>query len=99
MVKIIELEEKSDVEKLPMLLICIIVENGVNISRILFTKEIKQPFKQVFREIYVKTADEKGKDNSLRYAGHQIQPHKTVAVLKNRRWVADYEERAAKNLL
>ena len=58
----------------------------------LFTKEIKQPFKQVFREIYVKTADEKGKDNSLRYAGHQIQPHKTVAVLKNRRWVADYEE-------
>nr|WP_310786913.1 DUF5724 domain-containing protein [Fusobacterium nucleatum] len=58
----------------------------------LFEKEIKQPFKQVFREIYVKTADEKGKDNSLRYAGHQIQPHKTVAVLKNRRWVADYEE-------
>jgi hypothetical protein len=58
----------------------------------LFTKQIKQPFKQVFREIYVKTADEKGKENSLRYAGHQIQPNKTVAVLKNRRWVADYEE-------
>ena len=34
----------------------------------------------------------KGKENSLRYAGHQIQPNKTVAVLKNRRWVADYEE-------
>ena len=58
----------------------------------LFTKQIKQPFKQIFREIYIKTRDEKGKENSLRYAGHQIQPNKTVAVLKNRRWVADYEE-------
>ena len=58
----------------------------------LFTKQIKQPFKQVFREIYVKTSDEKGKENSLRYSGHQIQPNKTVALLKSRRWVADYEE-------
>lgn len=47
----------------------------------------------------MKTADEKGKDNSLRYAGHQIQPHKTVAVLKNRRWVADYEEGLQKSTI
>ena len=27
-----------------------------------------------------------------RYAGNQIQPQKTVAVLKGRRWVTDYED-------
>ena len=58
----------------------------------LFEHEIKQPFKQVFRELYVKTADERGKKTSLRYAGHQIQPAKTVALLKTRRWVVDGEE-------
>ena len=55
----------------------------------LFDKGIRQPFKQVFRELYVKTADERGKETSLRYAGHQIQPAKTVALLKTRRWVVD----------
>ncbi|RRD94043.1 DUF4132 domain-containing protein [Clostridiales bacterium COT073_COT-073] len=58
----------------------------------LFESQIKQPFKQVFRELYVKTEDELGKYDSLRYAGHQIQPQKTVAVLKTRRWVIDGEE-------
>ena len=29
---------------------------------------------------------------SLRYAGNQIQPAKTVSVLKSRRWVADIED-------
>ena len=55
----------------------------------LFEKGIRQPFKQVFRELYVKTADEHGKETSLRYAGHQIQPAKSVALLKTRRWVVD----------
>ena len=55
----------------------------------LFEKGIRQPFKQVFRELYVKTADERGKETSRRYAGHQIQPAKTVALLKTRRWVVD----------
>ncbi|MDO4764801.1 MAG: DUF4132 domain-containing protein [Eubacteriales bacterium] len=58
----------------------------------LFEKQIKQPFKQVFRELYIKTEDELGKYDSMRYAGHQIQPQKTIAVLKNRRWVIDGEE-------
>ena len=58
-------------------------------QKYLFEKGIKQPFKQVFRELYVKTADERGKETSLRYAGHQIQPAKTVALLKTRRWVID----------
>ena len=58
----------------------------------LFDRQIKQPFKQIFRELYIKTKDEIGKDTSLRYAGHQIQPAKTVALLKSRRWVVDSEE-------
>ena len=58
----------------------------------LFEQKIKQPFKQVFRELYVKTEEELDKYNSLRYAGNQIQPKKTVACLKSRRWVADYED-------
>lgn len=58
----------------------------------IFDKELKQPFKQVFRELYVKTVDEKGRDKSLRYAGHQVQPSKTVALLKTRRWIIDGQE-------
>ena len=58
----------------------------------LFEKGIRQPFKQVFRELYIKTADEHGKESSHRYAGHQVQPAKTVALLKTRRWVIDGSE-------
>ena len=58
----------------------------------IFDRELKQPFKQVFRELYVKTADEKGRDKSLRYTGHQVQPTKTVALLKTRRWIIDGQE-------
>lgn len=53
---------------------------------------IKQPFKQVFRELYVKLTEELDKESSLMFAGNQIQPKKTVACLKGRRWIADYEE-------
>lgn len=58
----------------------------------LFDRTVRQPFKQVFRELYVPTPEEQEAPRSLRYAGHQIQPQKTVAVLKKRRWVADYED-------
>ena len=57
----------------------------------MFAQRIRQPFKQVFRELYVKTADERGHTESLRYAGYQIQPRKAAAVLKSRRWMADME--------
>ncbi|MDE6252275.1 MAG: DUF4132 domain-containing protein [Lachnospiraceae bacterium] len=58
----------------------------------LFDRKAVQPFKQVFRELYVKTEEEMGMNHSLRYAGNQIQPAKTVACLKSRRWVADIED-------
>lgn len=57
----------------------------------LFDSETVQPFKQVFRELYVKTDEELEKTDSRRYSGNQIQPSKTVACLKTRRWVADVE--------
>ncbi|MBR6158432.1 MAG: DUF4132 domain-containing protein [Lachnospiraceae bacterium] len=61
-------------------------------QKMLFEKQIAQPFKQVFRELYVKTEDEKEAFTSLRYAGNQVQPAKTVSCLKTRRWVADVED-------
>ena len=62
-------------------------------QRYCFEKSIQQPFKQVFRELYVPTPDELAeKTVSRRYAGHQVQPRKTVALLKGRGWTVDYEE-------
>lgn len=58
----------------------------------LFDREAVQPFKQVFRELYVKTDEEMPMNHSLRYSGNQIQPARTVACLKSRRWVADIED-------
>ena len=57
----------------------------------IFAHKIVQPFKQVFRELYLKTEDELQSSRSLRYAGNQLQPKKAAACLKGRRWVADYE--------
>lgn len=58
-----------------------------------FTNSIKQPFKQIFRELYVPTPDELHKKSvSNRYEGHQVQPSKTLALLKARNWRVSYEE-------
>lgn len=58
----------------------------------LFEKQIKQPFKQVFRELYVKLDEELEKEESMLFSGNQIQPQKTVGALRSRRWVADYDD-------
>lgn len=59
----------------------------------LFDKKIQQPFKQIFRELYLPTQDELQEKNiSRRYAGHQVQPKQTAALLRSRGWKADYEE-------
>lgn len=62
-----------------------------NYQKYLYENKIAQPFRQVFRELYIKTPEEADMFHSLRYAGNQIQPAKTVATLKSRRWVADFE--------
>ena len=61
-------------------------------QKYLFDHQLRQPFKQVFRELYVKLPEELGQTESRMFAGNQIQPQKTVGCLKSRRWIADYEE-------
>jgi hypothetical protein len=64
-----------------------------NYQKDIFLKKTVQPFKQVFRELYLPNADElKEQTKSRRYAGHQIQPKKTMALLKTRGWMASNEE-------
>jgi len=62
-----------------------------------FQRELVQPFKQVFRELYVVTAAEK-KDavQSRRYAGQQIQPRQAMALWASRGWSAGGEEGTSK---
>ncbi|MGD9791367.1 MAG: DUF5724 domain-containing protein [Phycisphaerales bacterium] len=63
-----------------------------------FQAERVQPFKQVFREVYVPTQTELGKpkDPSTsfvnRYAGQQVQPRQALALFGSRGWVARPEE-------
>lgn len=58
-----------------------------------FDAELVQPFKQIFRELYLLTADEKEQQvKSLRYQGHQIQPKKATALLRTRGWTVSDSE-------
>lgn len=64
-----------------------------NYQKYIFKNQIRQPFKQIFREYYPITEGEKQAANvSARYEGYQVQPKKTVALLKTRGWTVDYEE-------
>jgi len=65
-----------------------------------FEHHLQQPFKQIFRELYTPLAEElEEKSISRRYAGHQVQPAKTVALLKTRGWKVDHEEGLQKAFL
>jgi hypothetical protein len=58
-----------------------------------FARERIQPFKQVFRELYVLTDSERQeRTQSRRYAGHQVNPRQAVAILGQRGWVNDPDE-------
>lgn len=62
-------------------------------QREVFAKEAIQPFKQVFRELYVPTENELAANTrSQRYAGHQLQPRQALGVLGKRGWVIGGEE-------
>ncbi|HVT82348.1 MAG TPA: DUF5724 domain-containing protein, partial [Phycisphaerae bacterium] len=53
-----------------------------------FARERVQPFKQIFRELYLPTNTEReARDSSRRYAGHQVQPRQALALLTSRGWV------------
>lgn len=54
---------------------------------------VVQPFKQVFRELYVPTSAElEDRAVSRRYAGHQLQPGKALVLLGRRGWVTHPDE-------
>lgn len=57
-----------------------------------FSAERVQPFKQVFRELYIVTQSERDKTETLRYQGQQIQPRQALALFGARGWVAKPEE-------
>ena len=58
-----------------------------------FAAERVQPFKQVFRELYLLTPDERAEPHAARrYAGHQVQPRQALALLGGRGWVVSPEE-------
>ncbi len=56
-----------------------------------FDHQWRQPFKQVFRELYIPTTEEKGSNRSMRYSGNQIMPSRAAALLKKRQWTVDYD--------
>ena len=84
----------SDSDKVIVAHTFLIYKDGhwTDYQKLLYDNGTVQPFKQVFRELYVKTDEEMEMYHSLRYSGNQIQPAKTVACLKSRRWVADIED-------
>lgn len=52
-----------------------------------FAAERIQPFKQIFRELYLVTKTEQNdKNRSQRYTGQQIQPTQAMALWGSRRW-------------
>lgn len=57
----------------------------------IFNEKMIQPFKQVFRELYLKLEDELEVNHSMRYSGYQIQVKKAAAALKTRKWNTSYE--------
>lgn len=62
----------------------------------LFKKALRQPFKQVFRELYTLTAEEKASGPvSRRYDGHQVRSRQALALLGARGWAASRESGAA----
>ena len=60
-----------------------------------FLRERIQPFKQIFRELYLLTPAERMEGiRSYRYAGHQVQPRRALGILTQRGWVYFPEEGA-----
>ena len=64
-----------------------LAKNWSDWQRDCFKAERIQPFKQVFRELYVLTKQERAdRDASHRYAGQQVNPQQAYALWGNRGW-------------
>ncbi|MET9344273.1 DUF4132 domain-containing protein [Nonomuraea sp. NPDC003804] len=54
-------------------------------------KELRQPFKQAFREVYLLTpAEEETHDHSNRFAGHVVHYRRLRALFKSRGWTSNF---------
>ncbi|MCC6241293.1 MAG: DUF4132 domain-containing protein [Gemmatimonadaceae bacterium] len=61
-----------------------------------FRMERIQPFKQIFRELYPMTDEERGALQSRRFAGHQCSPGQALALLGARGWTARLHEEVSR---
>ncbi|MGG6265687.1 DUF5724 domain-containing protein [Leptolyngbya sp. AN03gr2] len=57
-----------------------------------FERSVSQPFKQVFRELYVLTAQEQSEKLLKRYEGHQVNSKQAIALFGQRGWIATPDE-------
>lgn len=57
-----------------------------------FATDRVQPFKQIFRELYLPTRAEQTETVSRRYEGHQVNPKQALALWGQRDWIAAPEE-------
>jgi hypothetical protein len=66
--------------------------NWIDWQTQLFDDAERQPFKQVFRELYVLT-DAEAADSPLsrRWSGHQVQTRQATALFGSRGWTSDFE--------
>ncbi len=61
-------------------------------QKYLFEHRLAQPFKQVFRELYLPTDEERTALDTQRWAGHKVQKSQAAALLKTRGWTVDRYE-------
>jgi Family of unknown function (DUF5724)/Domain of unknown function (DUF4132) len=57
-----------------------------------FSTERQQPFKQVFRELYVLTKAEEINRGSKRYEGQQVNPKQAIALFGQRGWISSPDD-------
>jgi len=69
------------------------VEEVESWRNFMFDHQIKQPFKQAYREVYKLTpAEESTYDHSLRFAGQNLAGNTLYALGKGRSWTMSYED-------
>ncbi len=63
-------------------------------QHVLMAGERRQPFKQLFRELYTRNENERDEAgvSSRRYAGHQVEARQAGGIFTSRGWVADFEQ-------
>jgi hypothetical protein len=58
--------------------------------RYVLDHQLRQPFKQAFREAYRLGEDERTQTSAIRFAGHILRYQRMFAFLKERRWATNY---------